>query len=367
MKNLLLFAIVITSFNLFAQQTNETLQVGTTTRTYVQYLPTGFDSATESLPVVFCLHGIGDVATNMANIGFNQMADTARFIAVYPQGMQNAFSQNSWNNGAFLSSTADDISFFNQMIDSMILSYNADPTRIYVSGFSMGAIMTYHLACNLNARVAAIASMSGAMSSNDYNSCAPSYVTPLIHFHGTVDATVPYDASPLPSLELATTSIDFWRNAHTCLTTADSTQLTDSAADGYTVDRFIYQNCTPLSSVEHWRINGGDHEYFYEPNNDFTEAVEIWLFFRQWSHSNPASAGLTEMERNTFEIQSNPVQNKLKIKSIKDQKVEIWSVMGEKINELKLNSGENVFNMEGYRSGMYFIRTKTSSQRLIKL
>ena len=93
MKLLLTLTTLSLTLFSFAQQTNNTIDIGGTNRTYVQYLPSGFDAGTESLPVVFCLHGIGDVATNIANIGFNPMADTARFIAIYPQGLPNAFSQ----------------------------------------------------------------------------------------------------------------------------------------------------------------------------------------------------------------------------------------------------------------------------------
>lgn len=142
MKSTILLVALLLSSILWSQQTNENVDIGATNRTYVQYLPTGFNPATESLPVVFCLHGIGDVSTNMANIGFNQIGDTARFISIYPQGLTNAFGQSSWNNGTLLSSTANDIDFFHAMMNDMILNYNADPSRIYVSGFSMGSIMS---------------------------------------------------------------------------------------------------------------------------------------------------------------------------------------------------------------------------------
>lgn len=362
-----LFGTLMLTALSFGQQTNESVDVAGNTRTYVQYLPTGFNPSTESLPVVFCLHGIGDVATNIANIGFNQIADTARFIAIYPQGVPNSFSQNSWNNGTILGSNIDDLTFFNRMIDHTILDLNADPTRIYVSGFSMGAIMSYHLACNLNPRVAAIASMSGAMSSNDLTNCAPTYATPVIHFHGTADGTVPYDASPLPTLALATESIEYWRTVHTCATTSDSTQLPDTAPDGYTVDRFIYQNCTPLSSLEHWRINGGDHEYFYQPNNDFTEAIEIWLFFRQWSHSNPAPAGVDELSVAQFTINQNPFEESLEISVYNTTTLYLQGLDGKSISTYWLSSGEHSIDVTDLPDGIYILSDGNTSKRIVKL
>ena len=129
-------------FSISAQQTNQTIQIASANRSFIQYLPSGFDPGTESLPLVFCLHGLGDNAQNMSGIGLNSMADTARFIVIYPQGMTNFLSQTSWNNGTALSSTANDVDFFDAMMNHMINTYNVNPARIYVSGFSMGAIMS---------------------------------------------------------------------------------------------------------------------------------------------------------------------------------------------------------------------------------
>ncbi|MDX2360409.1 MAG: PHB depolymerase family esterase [Crocinitomicaceae bacterium] len=352
----------------FAQQTNETIDVDGVNRTYVQYLPTGFDLGTESLPVVFCLHGIGDVATNMANIGFNQIADTARFIAIYPQGVANGQGQNSWANGTlFLSSTADDISFFNLMIDDLILNNNADPSRVYASGFSMGSIMSHKLACELNDRIAAIGTMSGTMSSQDLNNCVPTYATPIIHFHGTADATIPYDVGALPSLTLVPATLNFWRDAHGCVTTADSTQIPDVASDGYTVDRFIYQGCTPLSSVEFWRINGGDHEYFYQPFNDFTESIEIWRFFGQWSHSNPAQVGVSPIDQASFSVYPNPSSGQITISSPVIADISIHSVNGQLIQTIGVENGMTPFDLD-LEEGVYILSSSDFpeySQRIV--
>mgnify|MGYP000614765716 CR=1 FL=1 len=353
----------------FAQQSNESMDIGGVNRTYVQYLPTGFNPSTESLPVVFCLHGLGDVSTNMANIGFNNMADTARFIAIYPQGIANSFGQTSWANGtSFLSSTADDITFFNLMINDLILNKNADPTRIYSSGFSMGGIMSHKLACVLNDRIAAIGTMSGTMSTDDFTNCVPSYATPVMHVHGTADGTVPYAGSPLPSLELVEPTIDFWRNVHGCASTADSTQLPNIASDGYTVDRFIYQGCSPQGSVELWRVNGADHEYFYRPVNDFTEALEIWHFLRKWSHSNPATADISSLSKNELNIYPNPSNGTFTIVSPEMGKASLISLTGKIIGSIQLQIGETECNFEGVSPGVYLIQQEKGqglSQRII--
>ncbi len=362
MKLLLgLLATTIASFS-FSQQTSHTMDIGGVTRDYIQYLPVGFDANTESLPVVFVLHGLGDVNSNMTNAGFKEIGDTARFISVYPQGLPNAFGSSSWANGTLLAPVADDITFFNSMIDDMILNYNADISRIYFTGFSMGSIMSHHLACALNDRIAAIGTMSGTMSTDDINNCVPIYKTPVMHVHGTVDPTVPYQGTALPSLSLVDETMNFWINVHGCATTADSIQLADTAHDGLTVDRFVYQNCNPTSSVELWRVNGGDHSFFYEPANDFTESIEIWIFFSQWSHSNPTAVGLEDLNTTEFSISPNPSTGIFKVTSEYSNEFSVYTMAGKLVHSEKLNSGETTIDLTHLQRGIYIIKSGSNSE-----
>lgn len=344
------------------QKTDESINIGAVNRTYIQTLPTGFDPATESLPVVFCLHGIGDVAESIANMGFSQIGDTARFISVYPQGLKNGWGKTSWANGTMLASLTNDVDFFNAMINDLILNHNADPSRIYISGFSMGSIMSHTLACQLNDRIAAIGAISGSMSTQDLTTCVPAYPTPVIIFHGTKDRIVPYKAMPLPTLSLVPQTINFWATAHGCSLNSDSTQIPDTAADGKTVDRFVYQTSSALKAVEFWRINGGDHEYFSEPANDFTEANEIWKFFSKWSHPNPAEAGAKALSTLGIQITPNPTKGKFVITTLFDDTMEVFSATGELVYSQAITTGETAVTLKKLDAGIYFIKLKSLSE-----
>lgn len=368
MKKLLLFVLtsnVITS-GCYAQLTPKTIQVGSVSRNYLEYLPTGLDPSTESPSLVFILHGIGGNNSQMVGAGFNNVADTARVIVYYPQGVTNSIGQTSWNNGTLLASTADDISFFNKIIDSAIFNYNVDPSRVYITGFSMGSIMSHHMACAMNDRFAAIGCMAGTMPTSDIQNCNPSYATPVIHLHGTADGTVPYDGAALPSLSLVQETMDFWTNVHGCGATYDSIGMPNLANDGITVDRFVYNNCNPTGSVELYRMNGADHIYLYQPVNDITEMIEIWWFLRKWSHPSPAAASVNEFYENQFKMYPNPTENDLVIHSQKATSFEIYNINGARLISGNLSVGENLIDLASIASGIYLVKIDGRIMRLVK-
>ena len=366
MKLLLLAVIAFGTSAIFAQQTNETIPIGAENRTYVQYLPTGFDVNTESLPVVFILHGLGDNATNMAGVGTNNIADTARFIAIYPQGTVNGFGSTGWSNGTLLATTSDDIGLMNALMNNMIVNYNADPTRIYVTGFSMGGIMSYHLACALNHRIAAIASMSGTMSTDDIANCVPTYKTPVMHLHGTADGTVPYDSGALPSLSLVPETMDFWIGQHSCSTVTDSTQIPNTASDGITTDRFIWTGCTPNEGLELWRMNGADHVYMSQPSSDFTEANEIWKFFTQWSHPNPTAATTEIPSQLNVSIFPNPAKESITVSSASNLEISIIDINGKVCSVNAISSGDTTIDVSHLDAGVYVVQGSNGySERLV--
>ncbi len=368
MNKLLLLTFWMTlAASSFGQLTSENVLINGVNRHYYQYLPVNFQPS-ENLPVVFILHGLGGSASDMTGAGFNYIADTARIIVIYPDALPNSFGQTAWNNGTLLSSTADDISLMNYLVDDVILNKNADPTRIYCSGFSMGSIMSYHLACAMNDRFAAIGCMSGTMPTDDIQNCNPAYKTPVIHFHGTADGTVPYNSNPLPSLSLVPETISFWQNVHACDATPDSTGIPNTASDGITVDRFRYLNCTPDGSLELWRMNNADHVYLYQPVNDLTEAVEIWLFFRRFQHNSPAAAAVHELDvTNRFSVSPNPSSGTFNISSLRAFTGEIYDLNGKRLQTIELQAGENSVALDGLDNGTYLLRdTQTGmNERLV--
>jgi polyhydroxybutyrate depolymerase len=98
-----------------------------------------------------------------------------------------------WNGGNCggnrLPKEVDDVAFVSALLDDLIGSYAVDPQRIYATGISNGAVMTYRLAAELSDRIAAIAPVSGSMGTD---LGAPKRPLSVVHFHGTLDEYVPF-------------------------------------------------------------------------------------------------------------------------------------------------------------------------------
>ena len=154
-------------------------------REYYLYVPNSYDS-TKPSPFVLVLHGLGDTISNFIGINMNLVADTGNFIFAVPQAITDpTFGASAWNSGAGeysiqLNPSVDDVGFLNAIIDSTSAYYNIDQTRLYCTGFSMGGFMTNRLGCELNNRIAAIASVSGTIG--NYLSCNPTRAVPSCHF-----------------------------------------------------------------------------------------------------------------------------------------------------------------------------------------
>jgi len=348
----------------FAQFSNRTMLVGATNRQYRQYLPTAFNAGTEpGVPLVIAMHGLGDNMTNFSNVGFNFIADTARFIVVYPNGTLNGFGQNAWNNGTLLSSSVDDISFLSMLIDTMKVKYDIDLNRVYFTGFSMGGIMTYHMVCALPHRIAAIASVAGTMSTSDISTCNPGRAIPVMHMHGTADGTVPYDGSALPSLSLVPATLSFWQNNNGC---GDSTvyNLPDPVADGITVDTIAFNTCN--APLVHWRENNADHVWLYQPVNDITATLEIWKFFQDKSH--PGASQLSINPANEYETTIEYIGNGVHITSnIPIKEIGIYDLQGKLLKEMLCKDIMSLdVDLTSYSTQMFIVKVLTTGTMVTK-
>lgn len=262
-----------------------TLTVGGLERYYVLHLPPGYD-ASRPAPLVLAFHGITLDAYEMMRIsGLNAQSDAAGFIVVYP----NAYgAQKSWNGGHCCGEAArnntDDVGFVRALLEELDTYLNLDHSRVYATGFSNGAILTYRLGCEMADQFAAIAPVSATQAREDMEACQPSRPLPVIHFHGTADEPNPYNGGVTPGgvqfISVAD-QIAFWVSANGCPAQAQQTVSGSIVHD-------VYAPCRDGAAVELYTVTGGKHAWpggeavslrMGEPTMEISASALMWEFF----------------------------------------------------------------------------------------
>ncbi len=228
------------------------------TRSFLVHTPPGFTTA-QQLPVVFNLHGYGsDAAQEEFYSRMSETSDANNFIVVYPNGLNN-----SWNSGFTLpyNSSPDDVGFISKIIDTLVTLYNIDLNRVYACGMSNGGYQSYRMGCDLENRIAAIASVTGVISSLTAFYCNnQSRKVPVLHIHGTMDPLVLYNGSA--GSESVEATVSFWVNGNLCSAASDTFHYPDiDVTDSSTVERIHYTNCGDGSEVMFYKITDGGHTW----------------------------------------------------------------------------------------------------------
>ncbi len=171
------------------------LRIGETKRRYEVHVPPSYDGR-NPMPLVLDFHGGGgNPSAARRGTKMDAKADSAGFLVVYPAG-SGRFENRllTWNGGLCCgyaaSQQVDDVGFTEADLTDVQLFFEVDPHRIYSTGLSNGAIMSYRLACELSHRLAAIAAVSGPL---EFLRCNPERPVPILHIHGTADQNAPYD------------------------------------------------------------------------------------------------------------------------------------------------------------------------------
>ena len=175
MKNRLLLSLLLGCMVLPMAAVN--IIVDKVTRSYLEYVPKNLG---ENRPLLISCHGMNqDAAYQKGMLVIESVADTAKFVTVFPEGIDKGWDISGDR----------DIKFVLALIDEMVTKYKIDRKRVYLSGFSMGGMFTYHAMNKIADKIAAFAPISGyPMGGATAN--ANVRPIPIIHTHGTGDDVV---------------------------------------------------------------------------------------------------------------------------------------------------------------------------------
>lgn len=282
-----------------SEQKTVNLTVDGNARSFIVYLPTGYNNAGK-MPMIFAIHGGRGTPEGMINIAnFKSIADRDKIVLVYPAGIQN-----NWNDGRPTTPNQlgiNDVSFFNQLCDYMINNYSVDGNKIYATGISNGGFMSSRLGCELSNRIAAIAVIAATIEATTIASnCNPARSVPAIYIHGTTDSLVPFTGGQMTAGGTAGgtvlshfQAIDKWVTINGCNSTPTITDLPDIANDGTTIKQRVYSGGTNGSEVVSYVVLNGGHtwpqgyQYLNEAiigktSQDMNACEVIWTFFKRF-------------------------------------------------------------------------------------
>jgi polyhydroxybutyrate depolymerase len=298
---------------------DESLVMGTgankMTRTFIVHVPPAFDGKSK-VPVVIMLHGAGGSGAGaIGETGWDVKADREGFIAVFPDGtppnplLPARFLMNPrlWNDGSGRGAIGvehvDDLGFISAMIDFLEAHYSADPARIYCTGFSNGASMTFSVGLNLSNRIAAIAPVSGHLW---YRQQQLAYPVPLLFIIGTKDPLNPIDGGnvklPWEKTEYHPPVEDTLKEWERMLVCGPQVQT----ARGNGVTEVTYDQCAKGGEVVYYRVHDLGHiwpggknslpeKWVGKPSDNLNATDAIWDFFKAHPRTTvPAPGAITK-------------------------------------------------------------------------
>lgn len=222
----------------------------------------------DNSPLLMSFHGMDqDPNYQQSNTHWEAVADTAGFVVAYPKG---ATGYSTWDI-----SGDQDTKWITQIIDQMANDYKIDKKRVYMSGFSMGGMLSYHAMGKIADKIAAFAPCSGYLMMGAGTAQRP---VPIFHTHGTSDNVVGYDG-----LE---NNLKSYRQQFKC---PDKAEVEDNHPNGENrATLYTWGPCDNGIYVKHLKLEGRQHS----PSK--ADVSDIWNFVKGYDLDGPIGASKPE-------------------------------------------------------------------------
>ncbi len=267
-----LLLLVATSFS-FAQwggggggkSINDYKKISVSGREVYVYAPSNL---ADNSPLLMSFHGMDqDPSYQQSNTHWESVADTAGFVVAYPKG---ATGYSTWDI-----SGDQDTKWITQIIDQLAKDYKINTKRVYMSGFSMGGMLSYHAMGKIADKIAAFAPCSGYLMMGAGTAQRP---VPIFHTHGTSDNVVGYDG-----LE---NNLKNYRNQFKCPSQAEVENNHPNSENKATL--YTWGPCENGIYVKHLKLEGRQHS----PSK--ADVSDIWNFVKGYDLDGPIGASKPE-------------------------------------------------------------------------
>ena len=153
---------------------------------------------------------------------------------------------------------ADDLAFFNLMLDDVSSKFSVDTSRIYATGLSEGGLMAFRIGCALADRLAAIAPVGAAMPKT--MTCLPSRPMPVVMINGKSDPIVPFGGGRAHNLDLSTISVEdsakMWAKINRCSEKPNRSKVAPRDKGGTEMNVDTYGDCQKSAKVLLYGLKG---------------------------------------------------------------------------------------------------------------
>jgi phospholipase/carboxylesterase len=157
------------------------------------------DGSANPAPVLILLHGVGSNEQDL--MGLAPMLDARLFVVSARAPVTLQHGSYAWYHvqftpqGHVMNSDEAESSriLILRFLDEVTSSYNVDPDRLYIMGFSQGCIMSVSAALTEPARFAGVVGMSGRLLPGVLDKAAPRHALrglPMLIVHGTEDSVL---------------------------------------------------------------------------------------------------------------------------------------------------------------------------------
>ena len=345
-------------------------------RSYLVYTPIGYGPTSPPIPLLFNFHGgNGDIASQVAISDLRSIADTAGFIAVYPQALPDPNDGGSTNWLHKDPTQVDDVLFIDALIDSLSDQFRIDTSRIYACGYSLGGEFTYELGCRLNERMAAIAVVARTMQTYQYNNCMPNHPTGVLTILGTADAVSDYNGMSFGGIQYYVSADDvhqYWALHNNSPNQQITAVPNTDPSDGSTVELQTWTDASNCQYVKHFKVNGGGHDWPGSFGNmDIRSDEEIWRFVSQFDLNgsmgcNSTSAGERQMEG--IKVYPNPFREFIIIDAPEGttQNYRLLDAQGQLVKIGTTEPGSSEIELNELPLGLYFLQTGSTFHKLLK-
>lgn len=149
----------------------------------------------DGFPVLIAFHpALGTGQQMEETTRLHQTGPGQRMIVVYPDGYRR-----TWNAGPCCGlardRNIDDVAFFKAIV-AALGQRAALSGKVFVTGYSNGAMFVYHLVCMVPELVTAAAPFA---ATRDMSACKSAPPVPLLHIHGDTDASSPVEGGTAQS------------------------------------------------------------------------------------------------------------------------------------------------------------------------